>query len=114
VKKNSDCNFHEIIDNEIYGIIEVDPENLVTNKPASTTSIDSNENDNSKTGSDSFAEAIVKFIDGCQKIMEHSESTRYQNQQILTTSQRWNRSGFFMAGTGTGRKTSDRTGPAGL
>jgi hypothetical protein len=28
--------------------------------------------------------------------------------------QRWNRSGFFMTGTGTGRKISDRTGSAGL
>ena len=29
-------------------------------------------------------------------------------------SQRWNRSGFFMTGTGTGPNKSDRTGPAGL
>jgi methyl-accepting chemotaxis protein len=34
----------------------------------------------------SFAEAIVKFIDGCQNISEHTESTRYQNEQMLITS----------------------------
>ena len=39
-----------------------------------------------------------------------STSTNYND----TIDQRWNRSGFFMTGTGSGPKTSDRIGQAGL
>jgi hypothetical protein len=61
LKKRSEIKFglnncHEIIDNEIYGIIEVDCEDSVTNNPASTTSTDIYGNENSKTVSDTQVE----------------------------------------------------------